>query len=138
MAGSYELYTIIGNLGRDPELRYTQSGVAVVSFSVAISENWTDKSTGERMEKTKWVRVTAWKALAETCNKFLHKGSSVQCVGTVESSAYMKDDEPQASTDMTVRNIQFLDKHNASNDNYTSPPIAATQDDIPFDHDFMR
>ena len=132
---SYEKYTIIGNLGRDPELRYTQAGVPVVSFSVALSETWTDKNTGERREKSKWVRVTAWKRLAEVCNEYLKKGSSVFCEGTVEVSAYMKDGEPQASVEMTIREIQFLDSkssrsENSQNDdgNYTPP----TGTDIPF------
>ena len=134
MAASYEKYTIIGNLGREPELRYTQAGVPVVSFSVALSESWTDKNTGEKREKSKWVRVTAWKRLAEVCNEYLHKGSSVFCEGTVEVSAYMKDGEPQASVEMTIREIQFLDSKTSRNEEYT-PPQAATHGndkDIPF------
>ena len=126
---SYEKYQIIGNLGRDPELRYTQSGVPVVSFSVAVTENWTDKQTGEKREKTKWVRVTAWKRLAEVCNELLRKGSSVFCEGTIEEpNAYLdKEGNPAASTEMTAWKMLKLDSHNQS-----SSTEQADDDSMPF------
>lgn len=108
MAG-YERFEIIGNLGRDVELRYTQSGVPVASFSVAVTSNWQDKESGEKREKTKWVRVTVWKKLAEICNEHLSKGSSVFCAGEAEVSAFAGEDgKPRASLEMTAREVQFL------------------------------
>ena len=67
---------LIGNLGRDPELRYTQNGQAVTNFSLATSESWTDKS-GERTEKTEWHRIVAWGKTAELCAQYLSKGRTV-------------------------------------------------------------
>jgi len=108
MAG-YQQTIIVGNVGRDPELRYTQSGVAVCDFSVAVSRKWTDKNTNEAREKTIWFRVTAWRALAETCNEFVRKGMQVMVTGEVDASAYVgQDGEARASLDLTAQNVQFL------------------------------
>ena len=64
----YQQITLIGNLGRDPEMRYTPSGVAVTSFSVAVNRSWTGQD-GQRQDKTTWFRVSAWRRQAETCNQ---------------------------------------------------------------------
>jgi single-strand DNA-binding protein len=77
--------TIIGNLGRDPELRSTQDGTQVANLSVATSEAWTDKQTGERRERTEWHRVTAWGKLAEIVGQYLHKGSKVYLEGKLQT-----------------------------------------------------
>ena len=84
---------IIGNLGRDPDMRYTPSGKPVTSFSVAVSRGWTT-SSGERREATEWFNVVAWGNLAEVCNQYLHKGSAfiskVVCrhaVGTIPKAS---------------------------------------------------
>ncbi|MCK5350060.1 MAG: single-stranded DNA-binding protein, partial [Desulfobacula sp.] len=65
---------LIGRLGRDPEIRYSQQGTAVVNFSIATSEYWTDKNTGDRQEKTEWHNVVVFGKQAETCEKYLSKG----------------------------------------------------------------
>ena len=114
MAG-YQYTIIIGNVGRDPEMRYTQSGVAVCDFSVAVSRNWTDRNSNEPREKTIWFRVTAWRALAETCNEFVRKGMQVMVTGEVDVSAYVgQDGEARASLDLTAQNVQFLGTRAAS------------------------
>jgi single-strand DNA-binding protein len=77
--------TIIGNLGRDPELRSTQDSTQVANISVATSEAWTDKQTGERRERTEWHRVTAWGKLAEIVGQYLHKGSKVYLEGKLQT-----------------------------------------------------
>ena len=111
MSGSFEQTLIIGNVGKDCELRYTQSGVPVASFSVAVSSSWVDKATNEKREKTSWYSVTCWKHLAEIANKFVVKGMSVMVVGTCEASAYMgQDGQPKASLELTARTVKFLDK----------------------------
>ncbi len=108
MAG-YQQTIIVGNVGRDPELRYTQSGVAVCDFSVAVSRKWTDRNSNEPREKTIWFRVTAWRSLAETCNQFVRKGMQIMVTGEVDASAYVgQDGEARASLDLTAQNVQFL------------------------------
>ena len=94
----YQQITLIGNLGRDPEMRYTPSGVAVTSFSVAVSRRWTGQD-GQQQEKTVWFRVTAWRKLAETASQYLTKGSKVLIVGTIEEpQAYIdQEGQPRAS-----------------------------------------
>lgn len=144
MAGAFEQTIVVGNVGRDAELRYTQSGTAVSDFSVAVTSKWRDNSTNEQREKTSWYRVTAWRGLAEVVGKYVKKGMSVMVVGTVEANAYMgQDGEPRASLDITARDIQFLNRagdnpggggnydndNNYSNNSNNSPKDL---DDIPF------
>ncbi|MBZ0278313.1 MAG: single-stranded DNA-binding protein [Anaerolineae bacterium] len=106
---SWHQTIIIGNLGRDPELRYLPSGVAVCDFSVAVSEAWTDSQTNERREKTTWYKVSVWGKQAENCKQYLAKGRSVMVVGTVEARAYMNNaGEPAASLDLRARDVRFL------------------------------
>jgi len=76
----YQRLTIIGNLGNDPEMRYTPSGVPVTRFSVATNRRWTD-GEGNPQEETTWFRVSAWRGLAETCNQYLSKGRQVYVEG---------------------------------------------------------
>ena len=73
---------LIGNLGRDPEMRYTQDQNAVATFSVATSEQWTDRNTNERRERTEWHRIVCFRRLAEICGEYLHKGSKVYIEGS--------------------------------------------------------
>lgn len=114
---------IVGNVGRNPELRYLQSGTAVCDFSVAVSESWTDSATNERREKTTWYRVSAWGRLGETCNQYLQKGRQVMVVGTVEARAYTdKSGEPAASLELRARDVRFLGG---------KPDGAAAADDAP-------
>lgn len=108
MAG-YQYTIIIGNVGRDPELRYTQSGVAVCDFSVAVSRRWTDRNSNERREQTTWFRVSCWRGLAETVNQYVHKGMQIMVTGTVDASAFMgQDGQPRASLELTAQDVQFL------------------------------
>ncbi|HML21275.1 MAG TPA: single-stranded DNA-binding protein [Aggregatilinea sp.] len=108
MAG-YQYTIIIGNVGREPEMRYTQSGVAVCDFSVAVSRRWTDRNSNERREQTTWFRVTAWRALAETVNQYVHKGMQIMVTGTVDASAYAgQDGQPRATLELTAQDVQFL------------------------------
>ncbi|MBN1967572.1 MAG: single-stranded DNA-binding protein [Anaerolineae bacterium] len=108
MAG-YQYTIIIGNVGRDPELRYTQSGVAVCDFSVAVSRRWSDRNTNEMREKTTWFKVTAWRGLAETCQQYVHKGMQIMVTGEVDASAFTgQDGEARASLELTAQTVQFL------------------------------
>ena len=76
---------LIGRLGSDPEIRYTPSGVAVANFSIATSEEWKDKDSGEKQERTEWHRIVAWRRLGEICGEYLSKGRST-LVASVGSS----------------------------------------------------
>ena len=106
---SYHQTIVVGNLGHDPELKYLQSGQAVCTFSVAVSEKWTDRQSNERKEKTTWYRVTAWGSLGETAKQYLAKGRQVMVIGTVEARAYMSNaGEPAASLELNARDVRFL------------------------------
>jgi single-strand DNA-binding protein len=106
MSGYMQLI-IVGNVGRDPELKYLQNGVPVCNFSVAVN---TVTGRGEtRQEKTTWVRVAAWRELAEVCQQYLTKGRQIMVIGTVEARAYTdQGGQAQASLDMTARDVKFL------------------------------
>lgn len=133
---SYQQTIIVGNVGRDPELRYLQSGVPVCNFTVAVNSV---TGTGEnRQEKTTWFRVAAWRQLAETCSQYLTKGRQVMVIGTVEARAYTdQSGQPQASLELTARDVRFLgnrgDAQGAGSEEggYSNYPAGGT-DDIPF------
>ncbi|MBT3368087.1 MAG: single-stranded DNA-binding protein [Nitrospina sp.] len=99
---------LIGNLGRDPEIRYTQQGLAVVNFSIATSESWTDKNTGDRQEKTEWHNIVVFGKQAETCEKYLSKGSKIYVEGRLQTSNYEKEGQTHYMTKIVVSNFQFL------------------------------
>ena len=99
---------LIGHLGRDPEIRYSQSGVAVVNFSIATSEQWTDKNTGDRQEKTEWHRIVVFGRQAEVCEKYLSKGSQIYIEGRLQTRNYEKDGQTHYITEIVASNFQFL------------------------------
>ncbi len=105
----YQKVIIIGNLGRDPEMRYTPDGTPVTSFSVATNKRWTT-SDGQQGERTVWFRVTAWRRLAETCDKYLSKGRQVYVEGELqEPQAWQgRDGVWRASLDVTAYTVKFL------------------------------
>lgn len=99
---------LIGNLGRDPEVSYTPSGMAIAKFSIATTDFWNDKATGEKKEKTEWHRVVAFAKLGETCGRFLTKGKQVYVEGSLRTSSYEKDGITRYSTDIIASAVQFL------------------------------
>jgi single-strand DNA-binding protein len=111
MAGSLNRVFIIGRLGRDPELRYTQSNQPVASFSVATDENWTDRQTGEKKEQTEWHRITVWGKQAELCERYLSKGRLVFIEGGLRTREWKdKDGQPRKTTEIVAQRVQFLDR----------------------------
>jgi single-strand DNA-binding protein len=130
---------LVGNLGKDPELRYTQSGVPFCSFSLATTDNWTDQS-GQRQEKTEWHRITVWKKQAENCAKYLRKGSSAYVEGRLQTRSW--DDQSgqkRYSTEIVADNVKFLgsagaSRGEASYDNASSgfnpPPVEPPSDSV--------
>ncbi len=135
---SYQQITLLGNLGNDPETRQTPSGVAVTSFSLAVSRQWTDAS-GTKKDKTVWFRVSVWGNQAEACSAYLHKGSKVLVVGEVEEArAYTdRDGNARASLEVRAQTVQFLDGaregSEAAQRTTRTPAKATLQDEeIPF------
>jgi len=124
----YQYTVIVGNVGQDPEIRYTPDGQAVCNFSVAVSRRWT--KGGERKEKTTWFKIACWGKLAETVNQYVTKGRQVMVAGEVGASAYLgKDGEARASLELTARDVKFLGRgENAPDGGSGEHDIA----DIPF------
>lgn len=130
--------TLIGNLGADPEIRYTPDGTAVANFSVATSDTWKDKQTGEKKSKTEWHRIVAFNKLAEIAQDFLHKGKQVYIEGKIQYRSWETDDgEKKYITEIKAHIIKFLGGRSDRDD---VNPYGTTEsgkseyvdDDIPF------
>jgi len=99
---------LVGNLGRDPEVRYTKGGQAVASFSLATSERWTGKD-GNKEEKTEWHRITAWGKLGEICGEYLSKGKQVYIEGRLQTREWEdKDGNKRQTTEIVANNMTML------------------------------
>ena len=135
----YQKLTIVGNLGRDPEMRYTPSGQAVTNFSVATSRRYTD-SNGQKHEETTWFRVSAWGRQAETCNQYLHRGSKVLVEGRLVSDKETggprvwtdQNGTARASYEMSAIEVKFLGGGSHSAEEYEEPAQDLEEDEIPF------
>ncbi len=130
----YQHVVVVGNVGRDPEMRYTPQGTAVTNFTVAVNRRWKNQD-GEQQEKTTWFRVTAWGKLAEVTNEHLTKGRLVLVEGEVEASAWMgQDGEPRATLELRAQNVRFLGgKGTTGSEQAEAPaPAPAEEDDLPF------
>jgi len=99
---------LVGNLGKDPELRYTASGQAVATFSLATTEKFKNKS-GEQQERTEWHNIVAWGPLAEICGKYLTKGKQIYCEGRIQSRSYDdRDGNKRYITEIVISDMQML------------------------------
>lgn len=99
----------IGNLGKDPELRYSASGDAICNFSIACSESWKDKATGEKKEQTEWVRISFFGKLAEICGQYLKKGSQVYIEGSMRTRKWTdKDGQEKYTTEIRGDEMKML------------------------------
>jgi single-strand DNA-binding protein len=111
----YQKLTLVGNLGRDPEMRYTSDGTPVTNFSVATNRRWTN-ADGSQGEETVWFRVAAWRRLAEVCNEYLEKGRQVLVEGRLQPDPETggprvwtgRDGQPRASYEVTALTVKFL------------------------------
>lgn len=131
---------IIGNLGRDPEVRFTPSGRARATFSVATSERWTDQQ-GQKQERTEWHNVVVWGKQAETCGQYLAKGRQVFVEGRITSRSYDdKDGNKKYITEIVARDVRFLGGPGGGgggprDSGFAAPPgedPGPSDDDIPF------
>jgi single-strand DNA-binding protein len=128
---------LVGNLGADPEMRYTAGGTAVCRLSVATSRRFTDKQ-GNRQEETAWHRVDVWGKMAETCAQYLSKGRQVYIEGRLKYGSYEKDGVKHYTTDIVAENMQMLSGAGGRGQDrepeppFGAPPGGAPEDDIPF------
>ena len=121
---------LVGNLGQDPEVKYTAGGAAVTTLSLATSESWKDKDTGQDQEKTEWHRVVLWRRLAEIAGEYLKKGSKVYIEGQLQTRKWEQDGQTRYTTEVVGRDMQFLDSRgNTSSDN--SSTYEATTRSVP-------
>lgn len=130
----YQQTMIVGNVGKAPDLRYTQSGASVCSFSVAVNKSWTDKQSGEKRTQTTWFKVSAWGSLADICNTYVKKGMLVMVTGEVSVSAYTNSaGEPAASLELKASEVKFLTRAEGDADDAGSTDSTnSTGNSIPF------
>jgi single-strand DNA-binding protein len=140
----YHKITIIGNLGRDPEMRYMPDGTPVTNFSVATNRRWTNQD-GSPGEETIWFRISAWRRLAEVCNEYLSKGRQVYIEGTLRPDPNTggpriwtrQDGTAGASFEVTAQTVKFLGGREdqegfAATEDATEPEGTMEAEDIPF------
>lgn len=105
---------LIGRLGRDPEVRYMPNGEAVCNFSIATSETWNDRNSGQRQERTEWHNITMYRRLAEIAGQYLKKGSQVYIEGRIQSRKYTgKDGIERTAYDIIANEMKMLDSKNS-------------------------
>ncbi|NLW32277.1 MAG: single-stranded DNA-binding protein [Fibrobacter sp.] len=138
---------LIGNLGKDPELRYTPAGQPVASFTLATTERWTDRN-GQRQDRTEWHNIVAWGKLAELVNQYLKKGRSAYVEGRITTRSWDdRDGNKKYRTEIVANQIQFLGSGSSSNgadydsvlennnsgiNQQGSEPESVIEDDLPF------
>lgn len=136
----YHTIIIVGNLGRDPEMRFTPGGQQVTNFSVATSRKYT-ASDGTQVNETIWFRVTTWGKLAETCNNYLKKGRKVLVEGRLNPDPntggpriWEGKDGPRASYEVTAGTVRFLSSRaeTEAGESYNAPAQGAEEENIPF------
>jgi single-strand DNA-binding protein len=130
---------LLGNLGSDPEVRYTPSGKAVANFSLATSEKYTNKE-GEKEEKTEWHRIVAWARLGEICGEYLSKGSQIYIEGRIQTRTWEdRDGNKRYTTEIVAQTMQMLggskkggEATSIEESHPSEEPISIPDDDIPF------
>jgi single-strand DNA-binding protein len=133
---------LIGRLGQDPEVKYTPSGDAVANFSMATSEEWKDKQSGEKREQTEWHRIVAWRKLGEVCGEYLKKGRQVYIEGKLQTRSWEdKEGVKRYTTEIVASSVQFLGDKGEGGGRQEQPPApksapeqdyASGDEDIPF------
>jgi len=130
MAGLNQVL-LVGNLGKDPEISTIPSGAIVAKFSLATTESYQDKVTGQKTEKTEWHNIIVWNKTAENCAKYLKKGSKALVQGKLQTRSYEKDGVKKYATEIIANNVQFLDSK--GQDASSQPQMAAAQSVPSFD-----
>lgn len=144
MARGINKVILIGNLGRDPEVRYMPSGGAVANLAVATSETWKDKNTGENQERTEWHRVVMFGRLGEIAGEYLKKGSKVYLEGKLQTRKWQgQDGQDRYTTEIVANEMQMLDSRGGGSSDFgggrstqQSAPPASSGNDAGFDQGF--
>ena len=133
---------LVGNLGKDPDMRYTAGGDAVANLSIATSESWNDNQTGEKKEKTEWHKVVFFRRIAEVCGEYLKKGSSVYIEGSLRTRDWEDDQgNKRYTTEIIGREMQMLGGRRSEDNMDQSPQLNSSSpqreeglidDEIPF------
>lgn len=138
---SLNIVTLVGNLGRDAEVRYTSGGTAVANFSIATSEVWRDKTTNEKKEQTDWHRIVLWGKVAESLQQYLVKGKTVAITGSIHNREWEdRDGNKRYTTEIKARDVRLVgggggrrDDHDQRSEQPSAPePPELTEEDIPF------
>ena len=123
MARGINKVILIGNLGRDPEIRYTQDQRPIANLSIATSDRWQDRSTNEWHDRTEWHRVVCFARLAEICNEYLRKGSKVYVEGRLQTRSWEgQDGQTRYATEVVARDMQMLDGRGDGAPGPSGPP----------------
>ena len=113
MSGSVNKVILVGNLGKDPEIRHLENGATVANFSIATSENYKDRKTGEKVSQTEWHNIVAWRGLAEIAEKYLKKGQKVYIEGKLKTRTWQdQDGNNRYSTEVITDNLTMLGSGN--------------------------
>ena len=122
---------LVGNLGQDPEVKYTAGGDAVTTLSIATSDSWKDKDTGQDQERTEWHRVVLWRRLAEIAGEYLNKGSKVYVEGQLRTRKWEQEGQTRYTTEIVARELQFLDSKNTTESPKTNDSQVETEKSLP-------
>ena len=126
MARGVNKVILVGNLGRDPEVRYSPNGQAVANVTIATSESWKDKNTGEKQERTEWHRIVFWGKLAEIAGEYLKKGSQIYVEGRMQTRKWTdKEGHEKYTTEVVANEMQML----GSRQGQGAPPSEFNQDE---------
>ena len=127
MARGINKAILIGNLGNDPDIRYTASGTAIANISLATAESWRDKESGEQQERTEWHRVVFFGRLAEIVGEYLRKGSQVYVEGRIQTRKWQdKEGNDRYTTEVVANEMQMLGSRGGAGANYNAPANAPT------------
>ncbi len=126
MARGVNKVILVGNLGQDPEIKYMPSGTAVCNISIATSESWNDKHSGEKVEKTEWHRIVFFKRLAEIAGEYLRKGSQIYIEGRLQTRKWQDNNgQDRYTTEIVANDMQMLGGGPASNSSVQTPGAEA-------------
>jgi len=132
MAKDLNRCDFIGRLGRDPEIKYTQGGVAICNFSIAVSDSYQDKN-GVKQEKTEWINLMAWSKLAEICGQYLRKGSKIYASGRLQTRKWEdKNGDAKSTTEIVIADMQMLDSKPQGQQQSNEKQRPEPEDSIPF------
>ena len=122
---------LVGNLGQDPEVKYTAGRDAVTTLSIATSDSWKDKDTGQDQERTEWHRVVLWRRLAEIAGEYLNKGSKVYVEGQLRTRKWEQEGQTRYTTEIIARELQFLDSKNTTESLKTNDSQVESEKSLP-------